>query len=460
MKRRWTITASLILTLVAQSVFVAEFDQTAQAVAAPMYTVIDLGTLGGSTSYAQAINNSGQITGASSLTGDPTDSIGNPIFHTFLYRNRQMIDLGTLGGDSSFGNAINDYGRVVGDSFLPGNPMAYGGFARHGFLYNGSFKTDLGSLGGMFGSSATGMNNSGQIVGQADLPDGRLRGFFYNSGVLQEIPTPASDYTVAYAINNNGLIVGSMIPLGSTSQNAFTYDTQPFGPHPQFPQFPQFKDIGTLGGNFAQAISVNDSGWIVGESSLPGPPDSGSLHAFLYQGSMMDLGTLPGDEYSSASHINALGQVVGWSAPADFATYRGFLWSNGLMQDLNTLIPANSGWQISFASGINDFGQIVGVGVRNGQSHAVLLIAPAFSIGVLADLVQSFDLPQGIKNSLLMKLQNAIGSANAGDLADACNQLQAFVNQVNAQAGNQIPATQANQLLIVANQLRASLGCR
>lgn len=175
---------------------------------------------------------------------------------------------------------------------------------------------------------------------------------------------------------------------------------------------------------------------------------------------MTDLGALPGETYSSSADINALGQVVGWSAPADLGMYRGFLWSDGVMQDLNTLIPADSGWQISFASGVNDFGQIVGVGVRNGQSHAVLLISPAFSIGVLADLAQSFNLPQGIKNSLITKLQSAIDSANAGDLADACNQLQAFVNQVSAQMGNQIPATQANQLLTVANQLRVSLGCR
>lgn len=129
------------------------------------------------------------------------------------------------------------------------------------------------------------------------------------------------------------------------------------------------------------------------------------------------------------------------------------------MLDLNTLIPASSGWQISFASGINDLGQIVGVGVRNGQSHAVLLIAPAFSIGVLKELVQSFNLPHGIESSLIAKLQNAIASAEAGNFTSACSQLHAFVNQVIAQSGNQIPTPQASQLLTVANQLRVSLGC-
>ena len=451
MKRQLLMTIILILALVAQSFFTTGLTRTTQAaVALPQYVVVDLGTLGGSMSFAQAINNYGQIVGGSSLPGDPVDALGNPIVHAFLYSNGLLTDLGTLGGDSSYANAINDAGQVAGVSFLPGNPMTYGDFTRHGFLYSGGAKTDLGTLGGPFGSAALGINNAGQVVGDADLPNGSLRGFLYSNGVMQQIPMPAADYSVAFAINNYGLVVGGMRLASNFDYHAFTFDSRT----------QQLTDLGTLGGRFCQAVSVNDAGWIAGESSLPGPPDAESLHAFVYQGSMVDLGTLPGDTYSSAAHINAAGQVVGWSVPADFNTYRGFLWSNGVMQDLNALIPANSGWQISFASGINDFGQIVGVGVRNGQSHAVLLIAPAFSIGVLADLVQSFDLPQGIKNSLLMKLQNAIGSANAGDLADACNQLQAFVNQVSAQAGNQIPATQANQLLTVANQLRASLGCR
>jgi probable HAF family extracellular repeat protein len=453
MNRRLTLAAFLILALVSQGTFIACFTRTTQAATAPRYIVVDLGTFGGSFSYAQAIYNRGQITGASSLPGDPADSAGNPIFHAFLYRNGHLTDLGTLGGATSVGNAINEAGQVAGDSFLPGNLTISGGFVRHAFLFSAGGMTDLGTLGGPYGSSATGINNSGQVVGQAELPSGSLRGFIYENGVMQEIPTPTSDYTVAYAINNGGLAVGTMQPHGSTQQRAFAYDSRSTPP--------QLNDLGTLGGNFCQAISVNDAGWIAGESSLSGPPESESLYAFVYRdGNLLDLGTLPGDSYSSAAHINAAGQIVGWSASADAATYRGFLWSNGVMQDLNTLIPADSGWQISFANGINDLGQIVGVGVHDGQFRAVLLSTPASSISNLASLVQSFNLPFGIANSMLVKLQQAQAAVNAGDLVTACSLLGAFSNQVSAQAGHQIPPAQANQLLLVANQLRDAWGCQ
>ncbi|HJZ83303.1 MAG TPA: hypothetical protein VKD91_23240 [Pyrinomonadaceae bacterium] len=456
MRRRGTISAILILALATQSAFRVRFTQTAYAAAPATYMVVDLDTLGGSTSYAQSINNLGQITGASTLPGDPTDPLGDPITHGCLFSNGQIIDLGTLGGYSSGAIGINDTGQVVGDSFPPGNSMAYGGFAHHAFLYSGGVMTDLGTLGGQYGSSATGINNSGQVVGQADLPSGPLRGFIYSNGVMLEIPTPTSGYTVAYANNNQGLVVRTLEPPASTAQHAFTYDSR----NPPV-NHPPLTDLGTLGGNFCQAISVNDSGWVAGESSLPGPPDSESLHAFAsLGGGLLDLGTLPGDTFSSAAHINAFGQVVGWSAPADFGTSRGFLWSNGVMQDLNTLIPADSGWQITSANGINDLGQIVGVGVRNGQQHAVLLTAPTQSILNVGSLVLSFHLHHGIENSFLVKLQQAYAAANGGDIATACNLLSDFLNQVNAQSGKALTTSQADQLIAGANQARTAIGCQ
>lgn len=273
---------------------------------------------------------------------------------------------------------------------------------------------------------------------------------------MTEIPTPTDHYTVAYAINNCGLVVGTFVPSNSTAQHAFTYDSR----NPP-KNNPPLTDLGTLGGNFCQAISVNDLGWVAGESSLPGPTDPGSLHAFAALGGpLQDLGTLPGDTYSSAAHINNFGQVVGWSAPADFATYRGFIWSDGVMQDLNTLIPADSGWQITFVNGINDLGQIVGSGIHNGQPHAFLLTIPERSIAKILGLVQSFDLPHGIKNALIVKLQQAIDNANAGNIGAACNLLNAFINQVNAQSGKALTTAQADQLIAATDQTRTELGCR
>ena len=88
---------------------------------------------------------------------------------------------------------------------------------------------------------------------------------------------------------------------------------------------------------------------------------------------MTDLGTLPGDIHSVGQALNCQGQVVGRTSDADFNGV-GFVWENGVMSDLNTLIPADSPLFISDANGINDLGQIVAVGVTStGEEHACLL---------------------------------------------------------------------------------------
>jgi probable HAF family extracellular repeat protein len=76
---------------------------------------------------------------------------------------------------------------------------------------------------------------------------------------------------------------------------------------------------------------------------------------------------LPGSSLSAGNAINNLGQVVVESGDA-------FIWSQATgMLDLNGLIPANSGWNLTWAFAINDSGQIVGQGLINGESHAFLL---------------------------------------------------------------------------------------
>ncbi len=79
---------------------------------------------------------------------------------------------------------------------------------------------------------------------------------------------------------------------------------------------------------------------------------------------------LPNLGAGAASGINNLRQVIGYCA----YPFLAFIWSPEKgMQNLNDLIPANSGWQLQFATGINDRGQITGQGVIGGQSHAFLL---------------------------------------------------------------------------------------
>src|SRR2546430_43611 len=72
----------------------------------PQYRLVDLGTLGGTTINAAAINASGQVVGAASLSGDCC------LFHAFLYSNGRMNDMGTLGGDDSIAHDINSRSDV------------------------------------------------------------------------------------------------------------------------------------------------------------------------------------------------------------------------------------------------------------------------------------------------------------------------------------------------------------
>ena len=65
---------------------------------------------------------------------------------------------------------------------------------------------------------------------------------------------------------------------------------------------------------------------------------------------------------------------------------------------------------------------------------------------------------QGIKNSLLTKLNNALGNLTKNKLNTACNDLNAFINEFNAQAGKSISAAGAASIISAANQIRAVIG--
>jgi probable HAF family extracellular repeat protein len=137
-------------------------------------------------------------------------------------------------------------------------------------------------------------------------------------------------------------------------------------------------DLGNLGGtgNIALetgniALSLNNQGQVVGGSALPG---NTTVHAFLWtrHTGMRDLGALPRDVVCAGVGINNRGEVVGPSIDAS-GNPRAFLWQNGVMTDLNTLIPAGSPLFLLFASGINDVGEIVGFGVTGtGDVHGFL----------------------------------------------------------------------------------------
>ena len=117
--------------------------------------------------------------------------------------------------------------------------------------------------------------------------------------------------------------------------------------------------------------NINKQGQVVGYSDLKG---NANFHAFLWTRGpgMQDLGTLPGDANSFAIGINDAGDVTGSSLDANF-NLRAYLWHNGVMTDLNTLIPANSPLHLLLACSINSSGQIIGLAVTSsGELHGYL----------------------------------------------------------------------------------------
>lgn len=171
----------------------------------------------------------------------------------------------------------------------------------------------------------------------------------------------------ALGVNNLGQVVGFSYPCPFAGA-AHTHLWSGGG----------LQDLGTLAGwdsSVAQAIS--DNGQIVGYTYNVASNPTGGSRAFLWFGGMQDLGLLPGRNNSAAFGVNNNSQVVGasFNSFAD-SDSKAFLWSSQSgMQDLSALPDVlAAGWSaLSSAQAINDAGQIVGWGTRNGQQRAFLL---------------------------------------------------------------------------------------
>jgi hypothetical protein len=107
-------------------------------------------------------------------------------------------------------------------------------------------------------------------------------------------------------------------------------------------------------------------------------------------------------------------------------------------------------------SGFGPAGVVFESGVRSGNGLATVSYA---TIADLIDSVEALDLPRGLENSLLKKLENAQRNFAAGKLNGACGKLGAFINQVKAQSGKKIAAADADDLIAEAEAVRAGLGC-
>ncbi|HLF13577.1 MAG TPA: T9SS type A sorting domain-containing protein [Bacteroidota bacterium] len=323
------------------------------SVIAQTYEIIDLGSFGGFTE-ANDINNRSEIVGTSNQPS-PINIYG--FNRAFLYDRTGLHNLGYSPIGNSYANAINDSGHLAVTAEVNG--------IRHGFLD----RTDLAILAGVTYSNVHDINIFNHVVGT----DGGSGAFVYYGGSnVKYLPWPGPAGVsggTAYGINDRGEIVGDTQfdpdPLNS-DYHAFLYNPYPASDS-------QMHDLGTLGGAESFAYGINNLGQIVGESESA----SGQWLGFLWEkGAMQALPTLPttGIPRGYAKAINDHGVVVGSSNVADGQQPHAFMWDtvNGT-RDLNNLIPSDSGWLLIRANAINDSGQIVGMGLHNGQYRGFLL---------------------------------------------------------------------------------------
>ena len=240
-----------------------------------------------------------------------------------------IMDLGPFGAGSreSIASGINNSGQVVGYNYF--------GAA---FLYQNGQMIDLGGLGGTPDTHPADINDRGQVVGTASTPDGTGHAFLYQDGHMT--------------------------------------------------------DLGTLGGTSSSAWGINDSGQVVGTHFVPGSADQGNccILAFLYTpgGGIQDLG-IPGGLLGGgilAHGLNNRGQVVGETHNGPWFYSAG----TGIFNLMTPQILA-SGWsyQECFATAINDQAQVVGgcrIGPQGTPPQHAFLMTPTFpKTGVL----DSFD---------------------------------------------------------------------
>src|SRR3954469_23342798 len=278
----------------------------------------DLGTLGGTQSFGNGLNTNGQVAGESYTTG-------NAATRAFLWKpttpggaSGTMYNLGTLGGTNSYAYGINATGQVTGASDKTGDSKT------HAFLWkpstpNGTSGTmfNLGSLGGTE-SNGGAINASGQVSGSSlTNGDAAYHAFLWKpttpngtSGAMYDLGTLGGTESFAGAINTSGQIAGFSYPTGNAAYHAYLWTRTTLNGTTGTMQ-----DLATLGGLNSYSYNIGAAGQVIGASEVQ--ITSNHTHAFLYtSGSgMADLNRLidpiSGWELLDAADINDAGQITG-----------------------------------------------------------------------------------------------------------------------------------------------------
>jgi len=255
----------------------------------------------------------------------------------------------------------------------------YGYFHRRGVFYDrAGTPHEIGTLGGNW-SEAFAINDDGMVVGETEyIPDsGMMQAFTWKDGVLTALPPPQGGYSVSSAngVNNDNVAVG------------FAFNAQGGRPPCRWvngiyePLRSLRNDGAFLGG---EAYAINDLGQIVGASGGNGATGQ----PVIWEGDeITDLDDPLNFNTGFALDINNLTQVVGFAVPWDEDDpHFGWIWEGGgpgLIR-LDSLTPPLSWNALSYAWKINDDGVIIGYGYKKDANdfrfYFLVPITPAFTM--------------------------------------------------------------------------------
>ena len=371
------------------------------SLASVQYSITKLPSLGGTLSRGMAINDQGIVSGWSNLPDGSRRAV--------LWPDHQTItNLGKLGGLSSTVPwiGLNNAGMVVGISHTDDvDPLdedwacEFAGFLLHttnlicrGFVWENGTMRGLPTLGGNH-SFGTGVNNHGLVVGWAETPvhdptcdpttaqQLQFRAVLWDpkdgsNGKVKArelSPFPGDSTSAATAINDNGQAVGIS---GDCDQAVGRYSAR----HAVlWDKNGKVIEIPNLGGtSWHTPMDINAQGDVVGFSNPAEPGDEiGEFisRAFYWPygaAQAVDLGTLGDDAVSEAFAINSHGQVVGISFGGSNGA-RAFLYEDGTLMDLNDLVDSDD--VLLSAQDINDAGQITGRVLDHVTGEVVAFVA-------------------------------------------------------------------------------------
>jgi probable HAF family extracellular repeat protein len=342
----------------------------ATRLSAQQYEVVDLGTLGGNYSGANGISENGMIAGWA------TDTIGK---QAVIWDQGGIADLGEPAEwPVNETAAVNDAGQAA--TFGEISPQAY-----QSYFWDNGVWTPIGVLPGLTDTIVTDIDSAGRVIGRSLIvgPGAPDRSFIWEAGVMTELGT-LGGYTDAHGMNEVGQVVGASLadlPGGEQQIRAFLWEDG------------EMTGLNPLPGDVAtEAFDVNESGEIVGSSWWYTTQFFSAKQATLWRNGgeeIIDLGYVPAPPYSCseapywhksiARAINNSGQIVGEAmCIASGGAKAAFLWEDGVMYNLNDLIPSGGGWELLSALDINDAGQIVGFGLLapNDQYLRAYLLEP------------------------------------------------------------------------------------